>query len=254
MNKKLAITGITCALITIAGLCYSCSYYKDKESDVVITSFDADEKKETRSSLQPSSDTNKTLEKDIFLESGLENDQNAEYINDIGIMTSNNTTVVEAVSTVEGIYAHICGAVTNPGVYKASSGARIVDFIELAGGLSAEADGNYINQAQIVMDGQRIYIPTKDEVKDLSLQEYIQGDTKEQSNNKQEAKEASLININEATAEELMELAGIGQAKADSIIKYRNTIGKFHSKEDLMKVPGIKKGLFDQISSFITIN
>jgi len=148
------------------------------------------------------------------------------------------------------IYVHVCGAVVNPGVYNGSYGSRIVDFIKLAGGLTEDAAGDYINQAQLAMDGQRLYIPTMEEVKELSTEAFIQGDTGDTGASGNVSK---LVNINTADASELMSLPGIGQSKANSIIEYRKANGKFKTIEDLMKINGIKEGLFNKISPYITI-
>ena len=72
-------------------------------------------------------------------------------------------------------------------------------------------------------------------------------------NNVDTSNTTSFVNINTANAEELMDLPGIGQAKANSIISYRTTKGKFKSIEDLMNIPGIKEGLFNQISANIIV-
>ena len=152
------------------------------------------------------------------------------------------------------IYVHVCGAVIDPGVYRIESGARLVNLIELAGGLTGDADGDYINQAMLVEDGQRIYIPTRDEVNSLSEGDnittvYITGDIGE---NQQDT--VPLIDINQADEEAFMSLPGIGQAKASNIMTYRSKKGKFKTIEELMNIPGIKEGLFQQISSYITVD
>ena len=146
-------------------------------------------------------------------------------------------------------YIHLCGAVRKPAVYRVGAGARLVDVIALAEGLTEAAAGDYINQAMLVADGQRIYIPTKDELKGLSPEEFIVGEVAI----KEEETKQRLVNINRAGAGELMELPGIGEAKAESIIAYRNANGAFTALEELMQVPGIKEGLFGQIVAYITV-
>lgn len=148
------------------------------------------------------------------------------------------------------IYVHVCGAVVHPGVYAATADARVVDALELAGGLTEEAAGEHLNQAQQILDGQRVYVPTKSEVGSLTAGEFVTGGEAAI----QEGGDASLVNINTADAARLMTLPGIGQSKADRIIEYRSTNGKFKTIEDLMKVPGIKEGSFRQISSKISVD
>ncbi len=65
--------------------------------------------------------------------------------------------------------------------------------------------------------------------------------------------DAQLVNINTAGAEELMTLPGIGKVRAASIIEYRREEGSFEKTEDIMKVKGIKNGIFSKISSLICV-
>lgn len=145
------------------------------------------------------------------------------------------------------IAVHICGAVKKPGVYELEEGARLYDLIALCGGLTEEAAGDYINQAQKLTDGKRYYIPATEELKDLSAAERIEGG---KSDDDSDSKDKP-VNINTADTAELMTLPGIGEAKANSIIEYRNANGKFKAIEDLMNIPGIKEGLFNRIASKI---
>ena len=61
------------------------------------------------------------------------------------------------------------------------------------------------------------------------------------------------VNLNRATAQELMTLPGIGESKAGEIIRYREAHGAFSKPEDLMKIPGIKEGVFHKIQDQITV-
>lgn len=224
MKKKQLIVILSCLFIIPAGVLYSCSY---GEKDSLITSLENGQNDDGKSVYEP----DEVITQD---ESDADNDSYDQADSGSGL-----------------IYVHICGAVANPDVYRIEEGSRLIDLIEAAGGLSADAAGDYINQAMEVMDGQRIYIPTREEVKALTLSEYIEGDSK----NKQfkEEKSDSRVNINTADETELMSLPGIGQAKAKSIIEYRNKNGKFSDISDIMNIPGIKEGLFNKISDYITV-
>lgn len=68
-----------------------------------------------------------------------------------------------------------------------------------------------------------------------------------------EGTENNKININTAGKEELMMLTGIGEAKAESIMDYREKNGSFTSIEELMQIEGIKEGVFNKIKDDITI-
>lgn len=61
------------------------------------------------------------------------------------------------------------------------------------------------------------------------------------------------LNINLATAEELMLLPGIGEVLAQRILEYWETNGAFSSVEDLLNVSGIGAARFNAITKYLTI-
>jgi competence protein ComEA len=65
--------------------------------------------------------------------------------------------------------------------------------------------------------------------------------------------QAKKININEADAKSLAALKGIGESLANRIVQYRSQYGYFISTEDLMKVRGIGKKLFDRIKDRVCV-
>jgi competence protein ComEA len=137
---------------------------------------------------------------------------------------------------------YICGAVQNPGVYELMAGSRIYEAINMAGGLLEHASEDSINQAEELVDGQMIKILTKEEAKD-------------QASAQTEQKESDgRVNLNTADADELMSLPGIGEAKAMSILSYREERGSFSSIEDIMNITGIKEGVYSKIKDYITVN
>lgn len=145
---------------------------------------------------------------------------------------------------------HICGAVFNPGVYELTEGDRICHAVDKAGGFTQQADENYLNQAQKLTDGMRIYIPTKDETAQMAESNLPKaGDLMQMQEN-----ESGLININTATLEQLCSLPGIGEGKAQNIIAYRTKNGSYASIEEIMNVEGIKEGLFEKIRDRITVS
>lgn len=126
-----------------------------------------------------------------------------------------------------------------PGVYELAGDARVYEAIALAGGLNDAAAGEALNQASTVTDGERIYIPTAEELE----KGIVDGQTAQVTGTDNQGK----ININTAAKEELKTLPGIGDAKADSIISYREANGGFQTVEELMQVEGIKEGVFNKI-------
>ncbi|RXJ54112.1 ComEA family DNA-binding protein [Candidatus Marinarcus aquaticus] len=62
------------------------------------------------------------------------------------------------------------------------------------------------------------------------------------------------VDINNASAEELMQLKGIGAAKTEMIVQYRSEHKCFKSKEELLKVKGIGKGLLQKNENMIELS
>ena len=149
--------------------------------------------------------------------------------------------------------------VVSPGVYGMDADARVYEAVSYAGGLREDAAGEAVNQAQKVTDGERIYIPTREEVVNGLIPE-AEEDTEtavgstEESGGAQTGSTDGKVNINTASAEELKTLSGIGDTRAESIIRYREEQGGFQSVEDLMNVEGIKEGVFEKIKDRITVN
>lgn len=133
------------------------------------------------------------------------------------------------------LYVYVCGCVNAPGVYEAAQGTRVYQVLEMAGGFTDVADTAYLNMAEVIVDGQKLYIPEVGE--ESSIQQ----------------NESSLVNINKADKAQLMTLPGIGESKAMDIINYRNSSGGFKSIEDIKNVSGIKDAAFNKIKDLITV-
>ncbi|MEK4028743.1 helix-hairpin-helix domain-containing protein [Pseudobacillus sp. FSL P4-0506] len=143
------------------------------------------------------------------------------------------------------------GAVVAPGIYSLKSGERINDAVAKVGGFQKEADRTAINLAQKLQDEMVIYVPKIGEEPPEELaavippQESAQGHSSDSS--------GSAVNINEASVEELQQLPGIGKAKAQAIIDYRETTGSFSKPEDLKNVSGIGEKTFEKMASLVVI-
>ena len=141
------------------------------------------------------------------------------------------------------IFVDIKGAVKNPGVYQMKVGDRVKDALEAAGGLTEEADSQKVNLAKRLEDQMVIVVPKVGE----EAEEIPAGETRN------EATKEGKVNINTATVEELKTLKGVGEKKAEAIIEYRKKNGSFQTKEDLMKVRGIGKKLFESFQERIVM-
>ncbi|MFT4006191.1 MAG: helix-hairpin-helix domain-containing protein [Lacrimispora sp.] len=145
-------------------------------------------------------------------------------------------------------YIHICGEVVSPGVYELEDGSRVFQAVERAGGFTDRAAAEYLNMAERIKDGMKIVVLSREEAEaakargELSL-------SREASPEVQKTK----VNLNTATKEELMTLRGIGEAKADDILRYRESHGGFQKIEDIMKISGIKDAAFQKIKEDITV-
>lgn len=205
-----------------------------------------------------------------------------------GFESDNINQVQEVVETFENdsnekeelleFYVEIKGAVNSPGVFKVTSDNIINDVINMAGGLKNNAYTKNINLSKNVSKEMVVYVytnyeysllNTKEETyecncpkQDISVctdkkasiitsdedktEEHFNSDSKSETKNNK-------VNINTSTKEVLTSLSGIGDAKAQNIIDYRNENGLFKSIEDLKNVTGISEKLFEQIKEFITI-
>jgi competence protein ComEA len=144
--------------------------------------------------------------------------------------------------TLEPIKIFITGAIHQPGLYSLPRGSRVESAITAAGGLTGNADLNKINLAAKIADGDKITIPS---VFDPTSQPLTVQATSTPI--------SFPIDINTASLEELDALPGIGNAKAQSIIQYREENGDFQKIEDIMNVPGIGEGIYNNIKELITV-
>ena len=183
------------------------------------------------------------------------------------------------------------GRVKKEGVYELSSDSRVIDAINKAGGLKENANTDYINLSKKLVDEMIIIIYSDDEVNKFKEEEkqiiYIKykcecpdniNDScitkedvvntngvdevkKEEATKKEEIKEEknneekndTLISINKGTKEELMTLPGIGESKANNIIKYREEHGNFETLEDIKNVSGIGESVYSKIKDLIKL-
>lgn len=139
------------------------------------------------------------------------------------------------------IFVYVCGAVCEEGVYELEAGSRVYEAIALAGGFAENAEKSAVNQAELLKDEERLYVPSREEVES--------GQTERDGLSSENGK----VNLNTAGKEELMTLSGIGEAKAESIIRYREQQGRFWSIEEIKQIEGIKDGVFEKIKDKITV-
>jgi competence protein ComEA len=132
-----------------------------------------------------------------------------------------------------GSVVHVAGAVREPGVYRLPAGARVQDAVERAGGAKSSGDVNAINLAAKVVDGQQIVVPAR--VRGGGAAAAVPTASPGAAG----AAAGPPISLNNATAEQLDTLDGVGPATAQKIIAWRTQHGGFRSVADLGQVPGI---------------
>lgn len=144
------------------------------------------------------------------------------------------------------VYVHVAGGVKLPGVYRLESNKRVIDAIKTAGGMQADAYPDALNLASKLKDGDKIYLPGKDDTKDHQ--------PADNSPNMETGapQEQEKVDLNQATAEHLDTLPGIGPTLAKRIVEYRQTKGSFKKVTDLQNVEGIGDKKFSLIKDKVT--
>ena len=134
------------------------------------------------------------------------------------------------------LYVHVVGEVQSPGMYQLPIGARLVDAVFAAGGLTEEADNASVNLARELTDGEQIIVFS------IAQEGEVAGSTA-----------SGLVSLNRAGDKELEELPGIGPALAGRIIAWREANGGFKSVQDLLKVSGIGESLLSGVIDLVTL-
>lgn len=150
----------------------------------------------------------------------------------------------QATGKVIQIPVYLVGAVKHPGIYQVNRGSYLYELIEQAGGLREDAAAEEINLAQKITENIHIRVPTIDEFREHPGFAWTDG---------REEQGQSMVNLNQATVDELDALPGIGPATAKAIVDFRERNGPFATREDLMKVAGIKQSRFDTIADMIEV-
>lgn len=146
-------------------------------------------------------------------------------------------------ATSEKIIVDIKGEVQKPGVYELEGDARVKEVVLKAGGLTKQAEEKQLNLAEKLQDQQMIYVPNKKEAQDMEAVE-----TEEDDNTNEK-----MVDINAADLTELQELSGIGPAKAQAIIDYREENGPFKEVDELNEISGFGEKTVEKLRESIKI-
>ncbi|KIL46063.1 helix-hairpin-helix domain-containing protein [Jeotgalibacillus campisalis] len=146
---------------------------------------------------------------------------------------------------VLSLVVDVKGAVHSPGVYEMKEGDRVTDVLKLAGGETQEADMKAVNLSQRLQDEMVIYVP--------SAGEDMPAVTSSTGSEAGEAGQSQKININTADASVLENIPGVGPAKAQAIMVYRETEGDFKTIEEIKNISGIGDKTFDKMKESIDV-
>ena len=187
-------------------------------------------------------------------------DENTEFLqskkdntdNLTGITNSKEIKTEEiAADKPKNVTCDISGAVNHQGVYTLKNGARLNELIAAAGGIKGNAQLKKVNRALILKDQDKIHIPYKGEkIKAKQVVESVSSNSSDSvssevnGNNSGQTPAGNKVNINTANAQQLQQLNGIGEKKAQQIIDYRQKSGQFKSIEELKQVSGIGEKTF----------
>ena len=142
----------------------------------------------------------------------------------------------------EEVVVSLVGAVERPGIITLPQGSRIADALEVSG-LAADADIVSINHAQVLVDGEQIYVQKIGEAPPIGTE----------ADGESGGGDSSKINLNTASATELMQLPGVGEVTAEAIVSHRDTVGKFSAIEDLLDISGIGPAKFEKLHELVTV-
>lgn len=173
-----------------------------------------------------------------------------QEMTETGIAESTRAAAARETEAAE-LYVDVVGAVNAPGIVRVPAGARVYEAIAQAGGFREDAASELVNQAAVLLDGQQLRIYTKEEAKELSASETPESGAGMDGVGKNSGQQK--VNINTASAEELMTLPGIGESKAADIIRYREENGGFQKIEEIMNISGIKEAVFGKIKEKIVV-
>ncbi|QBP40847.1 helix-hairpin-helix domain-containing protein [Paenisporosarcina antarctica] len=145
----------------------------------------------------------------------------------------------------ESVVVDVKGQVHKPGMYTLPMGSRVLDALQIAGGILPTAEDKELNFAAKLVDEMVIYVPFIGEI-DVPTTVVTKPGTTTES-------QSTIININTADETTLTTLSGIGPSKANAIVTYRDEKGLFQSIDELKKVTGIGDLTFEKLKDFISV-
>lgn len=247
------LLGIFVVCLTVSGLgIYGLSQvFQGRQGQTNALVVEAETDEATSDSLAPEDGLSKNTVVSSSAVSGIASDISREEANEES-ETNDNSTANET------WYVDIKGAIKVPQVVPVTPGMRVHDVVEMAGGVTGEADQSQVNLAQLVTDQMVIYVPKVGEEVSSSTEALV-ADSKVTESAVSEisgdgTSGGDLVNINTADTTMLQTLSGIGEKRAADIINYRETNGLFETVDDLDQVSGIGEKTMEKLRPLITVN
>ena len=178
-----------------------------------------------------------------------------------GASNASVTEVAILIPTPAPVIVQVVGEIHSPGVYELRADDRVLSAIEAAGGATKFADLQSINLAAIIKDGERVFVPSIPSTQSAptsglttnSAPDEPDSATREIRQASTDSHAAGPINLNTATLDQLKTLPGIGDTKANQIIAYRSTLGRFSTLEQLLEISGIGEKTLEAVRPLVEI-
>lgn len=247
------LLGIFVVFLTVSGLgIYGLSQVfqgRHGQNNALVVEAETDEV--TSDSLVPEERLSKNTVVSSSAVSGIASEISREEANEESKTNANS-------AANETWYVDIKGAIKVPQVVPVTPGMRVHDVVEMAGGVTGEADQSQVNLAQLVTDQMVIYVPKVGEEVSPSTEALVADSQVTESAVSESSGDATsgedLVNINTADTTMLQTLSGIGEKRATDIINYRETNGLFETVDDLDQVSGIGEKTMEKLRPLITVN
>lgn len=247
------LLGIFVVFLTVSGLgIYGFSQvFQGRQGQTNALMVEAETDEATSDSLAPEDGLSKNTVVSSSAVSGIASEISREEANEESETNANS-------APNETWYVDIKGAIKVPQVVPVTPGMRVHDVVEMAGGVTGEADQSQVNLAQLVTDQMVIYVPKVGEEVSPSTEALV-ADSKVTESAVSEisgdgTSGGDLVNINTADTTMLQTLSGIGEKRAADIINYRETNGLFETVDDLDQVSGIGEKTMEKLRPLITVN
>lgn len=247
------LLGIFVVFLTVSGLgIYGFSQvFQGRQGQTNALMVEAETDEATSDSLAPEEGLSKNSVVSSSAVSGIESENSREEVGEESETNANS-------APNETWYVDIKGAIKVPQVVPVTPGMRVHDVVEMAGGVTGEADQSQVNLAQLVTDQMVIYVPKVGEEVSPSTEALVADSKVTESAVSEISGDATsggdLVNINTADTTMLQTLSGIGEKRAADIINYRETNGLFETVDDLDQVSGIGEKTMEKLRPLITVN